>query len=462
MLKFTINVRNCMNEIQHQVMAGIHRITRVSLSAVVMILTAGVMAAAETGDSLRISDVIREVVAKNDRIAAARYMEKAAYDKASSAGAWDDPMLMVGVQNLPTSFDFSADPMTMKMIGLSQKIPYAGQKGLEKKSAKAEASAAREETKGTVVDLATAAKIAFIDVYYRRRELEYIKSQRDIQQDILASATARLRTDQARQADVAAAQADLWRLETDILSSEQNVEASQNDLLALMGRSPGSALAPLAEPRFDSLSAPVDEWLSLARDNYPPLRRLQRRSESYRYAASVARRMRWPMLELSGSYGLRSNPPADPLAMEPVMPRDNMLSFQAAISLPLFSARQQNKMSRSMENMGRSAEFEAGQMLRDINAQLTALHGKGERLLRSLDLYEQRIIPADEDAYRSAFAGYETNRESFTTLLMYALSIYRDRIASNQVAAELARTLAEAERFTTNPDDWNLDNPSLR
>jgi hypothetical protein len=45
---------------------------------------------------------------------------------------------------------------------------------------------------------------------------------------------------------------------------------------------------------------------------------------------------------------------------------------------------------------------------------------------------------------------------------MYAMSIYRDRIASNQVAAELARTLAEAERYTTNPDDWNLDNPSLR
>ena len=68
-----------------------------------------------------------------------RYMEKAAEAKAKSAGAWDDPMLMVGVANLPTSFDFKMDPMTMKMLGLSQNIPYAGQKGLQKKAARAEA-----------------------------------------------------------------------------------------------------------------------------------------------------------------------------------------------------------------------------------------------------------------------------------------------------------------------------------
>ena len=81
-------------------------------------------------DSLSVEDAIKEVIEHNDRAAAASFMEKAAIEKIGPAGAWDDPMLMIGVQNLPTNFDFKMDPMTMRMIGIGQNIPYAGQKGL--------------------------------------------------------------------------------------------------------------------------------------------------------------------------------------------------------------------------------------------------------------------------------------------------------------------------------------------
>jgi hypothetical protein len=42
---------------------------------------------------------------------------------AFDAPAWDDPMLMPGVTTLPTSFDFSEDMITMKMVEVSQSIP---------------------------------------------------------------------------------------------------------------------------------------------------------------------------------------------------------------------------------------------------------------------------------------------------------------------------------------------------
>jgi hypothetical protein len=68
MLKFTSNARNYMREIQRQVLPGINRIPWASLSTVAMILTVGAIAAAETADGLRISDEVRQVVAKNDRL----------------------------------------------------------------------------------------------------------------------------------------------------------------------------------------------------------------------------------------------------------------------------------------------------------------------------------------------------------------------------------------------------------
>jgi len=84
----------------------------------------------EMGRPLRQEDVISSVIKNNDRAAAARYMAIAASRKVGPAGAWDDPMLMIGVTNLPTTWSFTEDMMTMKMVGLSQTIPYAGQKDL--------------------------------------------------------------------------------------------------------------------------------------------------------------------------------------------------------------------------------------------------------------------------------------------------------------------------------------------
>ncbi len=425
-------------------------------SALILVVALPLLAwaqAAPKNDTLTINKVVQEVVAKNDRLAAARFMEKSASDKIGPAGAWNDPMLMLGIQNMPTSFDLSEEEMTMKMIGISQDIPYAGQKGLERKAAKADFQAAKEETRGTVSDLATSAKYAYLDLYYRRQALRYVQSQRGIQDDIVSSAIVRLGSDRASQADVAVAQADLWRLDADILSTEQDIETAENGLLALMGRDAGSELPILIEPRFGILAKPLETWLASARDNYPEFKRLASQGESYRFSAAASRKMRYPMLSLSASYGLRSDAPlSDP--MNPGMERSNMISFQANISLPFFSGRQQGKMASSMEAMGKSAEAEAGQLWRDTEARLRTLYERAQRLRQSLDLYNTKIIPADDDAFRSGFAAYNTNRLPLSTLLGYALNIYRDRLVANRLALDLARTAAEAERYVTNPDIW--------
>ena len=77
-------------------------------------------------DTLTLDRAIAEVVARNDRLAAARFMEESARWRVSTEGVWEDPMLMFGVQNAPSNFDLGMEPMTMTMIGVSQNIPYSG------------------------------------------------------------------------------------------------------------------------------------------------------------------------------------------------------------------------------------------------------------------------------------------------------------------------------------------------
>ena len=412
--------------------------------------SAGAVVVSGTGpaiaDSLRIDEVVKAVIRNNDRAAAMRYMEKAAFSKIRPAGAWDDPMLMLGVVNLPTSFNFSEDGMTMKMLGLSQTIPYAGQKGLQSKASRAEAEAARADRTGVEVDLAVAAKLAFLELCYNELLLKDMMTQRQVMDEIAASVAAGIGADMAGRADATAAQADVWRMDADILSMQQEVDAARNMLSAMMGRPLEQTLPPAAAPIVVPIPETVDGWLEAARQNYPPLRKLRYQAEMYAFSSTSAKRMRWPMLKLSANYGLRADTPMED--------RMDMLGFQAEFSLPIFSGRRQGDMALSMDAMRQSADADAVQMWREVEADLKTMHNKIRRLSESLGLYHDRIIPADEDAYNSAFAGYSANREMFADLLMRAVTIYRDRIMAHRLAWELARTIAEVEKYTTDPEVW--------
>jgi cobalt-zinc-cadmium efflux system outer membrane protein len=157
--------------------------------------------------------------------------------------------------------------------------------------------------------------------------------------------------------------------------------------------------------------------------------------------------MRWPTLTLSGSYGFRADAPDTK--------RSDMVSFSAALSLPLFKGRRQGDMALSMDAMRRSASAEAAQMRREVRSEILTLHDDAGRLRERLVLYRSRIIPTAEDAYRSAVSGYVNNRTSFIALLTYAQTIIRDSITANEIANELAMTLSKVERYTWAPEHAN-------
>jgi hypothetical protein len=103
--------------------------------------------------------------------------------------------------------------------------------------------------------------------------------------------------------------------------------------------------------------------------------------------------------------------------------------------------------------MERGVSAEGAQMRREIRSEILTLHDNATRLAKSLDLYRDRIIPAAEDAYQSALAGYVNNRTPYTSLLSYAQAVIRDRVAQNEIANELAMTLSEVDRYTWVPEE---------
>jgi outer membrane protein TolC len=406
----------------------------------------GQLLSPQNSDSLRIEQVVDDVLNHNDRVAAARYMENSARLKARGAGAWDDPMLMLGIQNLPTSFDFNSSDMTMPMIELSQNIPYAGQKGLESKAAGADANMASSDRAGMEIDMMVAAKASFYDLYYQTLIIDEFRRQKQIMSQIVNSAMSAVQADRAGQGDLLTAQNDLWRLETEILSAEQEQDEARFAMNTLRGRPPDTSIPVLAEPILSAIPADVDPWLEAALANYPGLQRLHWQSESYRFSAAAMRKMQYPMLGLSAGYGIRQG-----IGMSG--PRDDMLNFKATLSLPIFNGRARGKVARAMDEMMHSTLSESSQLRRDIESQLYIIYQRAKRLSENLATYENKIIPASELTLKDAFSNYENNRVPLSSLLNQALSLSKDKMTLLQLKKELSQTMMQAEKYITPPPD---------
>jgi len=137
--------------------------------ALAPLLMAGVMlalaVAASPAAAIDLAGVLREVEAANPTLAARRAMTEAARRRVAPAGAWPSPMLEVGAINVPTSGRFDADPMTMKMIGVAQRVPIFGATRLSSGAARAAAGAEAAATTTTRNELLGAATEAYADAY---------------------------------------------------------------------------------------------------------------------------------------------------------------------------------------------------------------------------------------------------------------------------------------------------------
>ncbi|MEK7438110.1 MAG: TolC family protein, partial [Pseudomonadota bacterium] len=103
----------------------------------------------------RLGALIAEALRNNPELRAAAKELEAAGERVRPAGALEDPMLEAGLLNVPiTPWRLNREDMTMKMLGLSQKLPYPGKRALREQVAAQEAETLKyglRETRNRVV-----------------------------------------------------------------------------------------------------------------------------------------------------------------------------------------------------------------------------------------------------------------------------------------------------------------------
>ena len=399
-----------------------------------------------------LNTLIEDATRANPEIRAARQEAEAAEQRITPAGALNDPMLELGVLNLPVNtFNFRQDDMTMKMIGLGQRLPYPGKRKLREEVAEQDADAARHRYRETVNRVVRNVRVAYYNLALNANATRLTLRNRDTLEQLLRIARAKYEVGQGNQADVLKAQLQLSRISDELIRLARERKEIAGELDAALGRHPGASTVtpePLLLARTAAPAREIDRQMVAAQ---PQLLALQSRIARSQKALDLAAKEYYPDFDLRFAYGQRDR------AQDGAY-RSDMIIFTVGINLPVWR-------STKLAPMVAEAEAMRGQALDQYDAQqndiLMQIHHQGavaEQNLESARLYESTILPQAKLVVDSSLASYRVNRLDFFSVLDAQVTVFNYELAYASAVAGYNKAIAEIDLLTGRPPDA-LDAP---
>jgi outer membrane protein, heavy metal efflux system len=415
-----------------------------------------VLGAAPAARALDLETALRDVLAANPMLGARTAMTEAAHARIAPSGAWNPPMLEAGVQNVPAGGNLYQDEMTMRMVGLSQRVPIFGANGLARRAATEDWQAERWAEQGDRLEMLAMTWERYADAYWAGELARLGADHRAVMDRMVEAAEARYRAGRGRLDDVLRAQADRARMLADLQAFGAEARGARARLDALRGRDPG------ADADADALAAPPDAlapegspaWAAALDGSQPRLAALERRAAGRRASAQAMRRMSWPDLELRGSWAKRG-PMADGMEL------DDMWSASVGVMLPVFAGSRERSQAAEMDAMARAADGERRAAALDLAADLAEARARAVAAQRTAALLADTVVTAQQRALDASWIGYEAGTTDLARVLESAHALYGEHVALVRARQEFARACARVLAITGKGELVGVNLPAL-
>ncbi len=349
---------------------------------------------------LSLGEALELAVQRSQLTRSARAGATSAAEMARAAGQQPDPMLNVGIDNLPATgasrLSTSAEDMTMKRIGISQEWVSA-----DKRAAREAVGEAMHRREATLESVAAAearvqTAMAYVEAYFAGAALTLTTLNESHARDELEAGKGRLATPSGSSAEVLGLAGALGSAEDESAEQRQQQAAAS----AALQRWTGVSATELAEPRSAWASVPSqDEYIA----SHPGVVARQRDIEVARQEVVLARLNRKPNWSVELSYGQRVG-------------RPDLVSVGVSIPLPIAPAARQDRETAARLAGVDKAEAELAEAQRAAAGEYAALAGDASRLQARIERFQAGVLSPLQQRTAATLAAYRSNQASLAML----------------------------------------------
>ena len=374
--------------------------------------------------------LVQEALARSPMITAARTHSEALTKVPKQVSTPPDPQ--VGLQHFtvgsPQPFSgYETSDFYYSGFGFSQDIPGPGKLGLRAEQAQKEAEAGHHALEVQQRQVAEQVRETYFNLFYLKKTLALLVQTQAELQTVAQTAESQYHVGMAQQQDVFKAQLELTSFLKEIAMHHEEVDRSQANLKAILGREQDSPNIEIGDD-LEATELPVDghRLRELGLSNSPTLKQARAMEERGQAAVEIAKRDYLPDFTVGYTYEKTG----------PKFKDYFMLSLGAKI--PLYFWRKQSLAVEQAVLEKESARADAYSRRLSVMSNLQNQAIALQTTQRVLKLYSEGLIPQANATHESALAAYRVSKVDFQTLLSTVIDVLRLR-------QEYYRTLADHE-----------------
>lgn len=391
-----------------------------------------------TGFPPDLQNLIEEALKANSEVRQMRSLHTAAKETVKPAGALEDPEIGFSLKDIPTdNWAQNVEPMTQKMLEVSQKFPFWGKRRLRSEVAEEQARSEGYIYRDKANEVRAKVIIGYWSLSLAHVNFDLTQKNKQLWEQVVQVAETRYSVGQGQQADVLQAQVELGNYLDRLFQWTQKQESIRAELNALRSQPPQT---PISRPQplvARTSNLKLDELLAWAKAR-PQLQALKALIAKQEKAVDLAKKEYFPDAKVSLAWGFRET-----LATQ--QKQADMFTSTVMFNIPIWHASKIQPRIRE-EQAKQNAAKEAHQSAwNQLAAMIRDRHAKLQRLSRQITLLDQGIIPQARQAASASLASYQVGALDFAQLYQSQIAVYGAEMQLQEYLKDFEENWAEME-----------------
>ena len=365
--------------------------------------------------------------------------ERSLLDEAEAVGSLPDPVMSLGVANLPSdNFKHNQENMTQLKIGLSQRFPRGNSLELQtqKTMLKSEINSPMRAERAAM--LKQKVSELWLDSYFAQQTIKLIESERHLFEQLVDVTNARYTSaaGRAKQHDVIRAQLELTKLEDRLTRLKLLNETNKKLLEEWLPNEWHSRELSGALPRI-ALLADGKEKLIVEQliKQHPKLQIVDKKINIEQADIDIARQEYKSAWALNTSYAYRDDSPDG-------LERDDFISVGVSFDLPLYGLNRQDKKVSAASLRKQAVTTDYKLLRRHLLAVYKKIEAKLFRLNERSSLYEKRLLLQMHEQTDAALSAYTNDNGDFAEVMRAYIAELNSKIEAFEINIERQKAIA--------------------
>ncbi|WOI52984.1 TolC family protein [Parvularcula sp. LCG005] len=371
----------------------------------------------ETGEPLTLNAALERVRTLSPEARAAALETQARVAEADQAGRWNNPTLLVEVENFGGSGSLSGFDQREATYAVEQVFEMGGQRSKRKAAARALAALASADCAVILREAELQTATLFYDLAAAAALTELAEDASALSEDLAAVVRRRVEAGAAAPPEYSRAASDAAAMKARAESFRANVDRLAFALSAMWGSDEHTFSPPI-------LSTEQDADQVAAMSPHPLVARAEAAQAASLATARAERAEVFP--DVSITLGVRQFEGTG----------EDALIAGIGVPLPLFD--RNRDASRAADYRAGAADIDRDAALRRIAGEQSSVLRQVEALQRQVELLQANALPSSEEAYSASLRGYQAGRFSLTDTLDARRSLIETRSALIEAKRDLA------------------------